>query len=435
MRFVLATTGSLGDIKPFLALAIGLQQAGHSVRLAGPRNAANLCAQVGVEFFPIDQDQQARLRAAGSAAGDTASTPGAGPQGQAQLEAGNTLRFGLQRVKSKRRIFHDVNRAAWQACQGAEALVYRIGGYLQVDSIAERLGVPCFKAGLVPYTPTRAFPSLYVYRGFSWGSLGNRLSYALGEQAVWQFFRRPINDFRQDELGLKPYPFMGPDRKHFGSRLPVIYGFSPALLPRPDDWPERVHVTGHWALDELGDWQPPAALRAFLQAGPPPVYIGFGSMISRDPQQTYQVVLEALQRCGQRAILASGWGGVLGQVEPNSRLYSLDYAPHEWLFPRMAAVVHHGGIGTTTAGLKAGAPTVIIPFNYDQPFWGAQVARLGVGPAPIPRQQLNAERLAQAIQMCLEDESIRQNAAVMGRQMRCEDGICHTIEIIHHQMQ
>ena len=419
MRFVLVTTGSLGDVKPFLALALGLQQAGHATSLAGPENARKLCAELGIEFYAIDRDHQERLRA----------------QEGTRLESGNTLRYGLQRVIDKRKILYNVNRAAWKACQGAEAIVYRMGGFLAVDNIAERLRVPCFKAGLVPYTATRKYPSLYVYRGFDLGMAGNRLSYRIGEQVIWQFFREPVNALREKELGLKPYPLTGPNINHFSSRLPVLYGFSPAILPRPDDWPENVHITGHWQLEEDRDWVPPQDLVDFLEDGSPPVYMGFGSMVSRDPQGTYELVLDTLRQCGQRAILASGWGG-LGKGDGNSgRIYSLEEAPHAWLFPRVSCVVQHGGIGTLTANLKAGVPAVIVSFNYDQPFWGEVVRRLGVGPPAIPRKRLTAERLAKAICTCLEDAEMQAKAAAIGRQVRVEDGVGCAVQLIQEYIQ
>jgi sterol 3beta-glucosyltransferase len=420
VRIVLVTTGSTGDFKPFIALARGLQREGYRVRLAGPVNAYSACERMGVEFTAIDQDHQERL----------SSAPNVAP-----LEAGNTLRFGLQRIHAKQRIFFEVNQAAWRACQGAEAIVYRIGGFLAVDSIAERLETPCFKAGLVPYTPTREFPSLHTYRGFDFGKAGNRLSYILAEQMIWQFFREPINAFRKNELGLAPYPLTGPNRAHFTARLPVLYGFSPILLPRPCDWPAHVQITGSWTFDEIQGWQPPPGLEEFIESGPPPVYVGFGSMVSQNPQETYNLIIEALRLCGQRAVVANGWGGGGSGCLPSDPIYLINNAPHEWLLPRMAAAVHHGGVGTTMANLRAGIPAIVVPFNYDQPFWASRVFRLGAGPAPLPRKRLTAMRLAQAIQTSLEEGEIRQKAAAIGRQMRGEDGISLAIMLTRGIMQ
>jgi sterol 3beta-glucosyltransferase len=420
MYFVLVTTGSMGDVKPFVALARGLLQEGHRVRLAGPANSRSLCERFGIEFFAIDQDYRERLGKA---------------EDSAPLETGNTLRFGMHRIQAKQRIFYEVNQAAWRACQGAEAIIYRIGGFLAVDSMAERLEVPCFKAGLVPYTPTGEFPSLYLYRGFDFGKAGNRLSYLFAEQTIWQFFREAINTFRKEELGLAPYPLTGPSQAHFTAQLPVLYGFSPALLPRPGDWPAQVQITGRWALDERDGWQPSSGLEEFIESGPAPVYVGFGSMVSRDPQETYKLVLEALRLCGQRAVIASGWSGVSDDYQSADRIHLIESAPHDWLFPRMAAAVHHGGVGTTMTNLAAGIPAVVIPYNYDQPFWADRVARLGAGPPPLPRKELTAERLARAIQTGLEDVTIRQKAADIGRRIHSEEGVSFAIMLIKSTMQ
>jgi sterol 3beta-glucosyltransferase len=176
-------------------------------------------------------------------------------------------------------------------------------------------------------------------------------------------------------------------------------------------------------------WQPPAALDAFLESGPAPVYIGFGSMGSRDPEQTAKLVLEAVKKTGQRAILQSGWGGLKADQLPND-VHLIGQTPHHWLFPKMAAVVHHGGAGTTAAGLRAGVPTTLIPFFGDQPFWGERVARLGVGTKPIPRKQLTSDNLAQAIQTSTQNSSIRQAATRIGEKIRAEDGIAKFVQAL-----
>lgn len=194
-------------------------------------------------------------------------------------------------------------------------------------------------------------------------------------------------------------------------------------------------ITGYWSLDEAPDWRPPARLVEFLESGPPPVYVGFGSMAHRNPQQTTQLVHKALQRSGQRGVLATGWGALSGAQWPHtSDLFMLDSIPHSWLFPRMAAVVHHGGSGTTGAGLRAGVPSVLVPHAGDQPFWARRVADLGVGPRPIPRRRLTAERLAAAIARAVRDEEMRARAAAVGQRIRAEDGVGQAIGIIERGM-
>lgn len=416
MQFVLLTTGSLGDVQPFVALGVGLQRAGHAVRLAGPADSRGLCERFGLEFCAIDEDHQARL----------------GQAGEPRLEGGNTVRFGLARAAGKRRIYRAVNRAAWAACQGAEAIVYRIGGFLAGDSIAERLGVMCFKAGLVPYTATGDFPSLYVYRGRDLGRLGNRLSHGLSEQALWQFLRGEANGFRE-EIGLRRHPLGGAGRKAFTRKLAVLYAFSPTLLARPADWPELAQITGQWVLEEGEEWQPPAGLAKFLEGGEA-VYIGFGSMAGQEAEATERLAREALRLSGLRGVV-SGLGGQGEGVEEDGRVYRIGRAPHGWLFPRVRLVVQHGGVGTTTAALRAGKPMVAAPFNYDQPFWAAQIERLGVGVATSGRQRLGAVELAGAMRRCLADERMAVRAAAAGERVRAEDGVGTAVLMIEQKMQ
>jgi sterol 3beta-glucosyltransferase len=224
------------------------------------------------------------------------------------------------------------------------------------------------------------------------------------------------------ELNMSASPFWGPFGAMDRAGVPLLYGFSPHVVPRPADWPPNHHVTGYWFLDPDDGWQPPADLAAFLAAGPPPVYIGFGSMANRDPAEAAQIMLDALAQSGQRGVIASGWGGLTPSDLPD-RVHMLSSIPHSWLFPRMAAVVHHGGAGTTAAGLRAGVPSIIVPFFGDQPFWGRRVAELGVGPVPIPRRKLTASALADAITRAVTDPAMRARAAALGEQIRAEDGI------------
>ena len=257
----------------------------------------------------------------------------------------------------------------------------------------------------------------------------NRLSYQLARQMIWQGFRAADNLARREVLGLPAAPFWGPFNAGCLQHYPILYGYSPSVLPKPADWDDHIHVTGYWFLDPAGDWTPPASLTEFLQAGPAPVYVGFGSMSSRKPEQTADLVLQALAQAKQRAIILSGWGGLRKESVPHTVLM-VEEVPFSWLFPRVAAVVHHGGAGTTSAALRAGVPSIVIPFFGDQPFWGQRMVELGVGPAPIPRRRLTAERLAQAIQDALTDQTVRQRAAHLGSVIRAEDGIAQAVAIV-----
>jgi sterol 3beta-glucosyltransferase len=210
---------------------------------------------------------------------------------------------------------------------------------------------------------------------------------------------------------------------------PLLGAYRPSVIPHPPDWPESVHVTGYLYLDSGEEWRPSAELSAFLDGGNDPVYVGFGSMGGREAGRLAALVIEALFASGRRGVLATGWGGLRPESVPD-QVFVLDSAPHSWLFPRMAAVVHHGGAGTTAEGLRAGVPNVIVPFILDQPFWGARIRALGVGPDPIPKTKLTAARLAEAISSAVTDERIRSRAAEYGRAVSRETGLENAVNLV-----
>jgi sterol 3beta-glucosyltransferase len=213
----------------------------------------------------------------------------------------------------------------------------------------------------------------------------------------------------------------------------MLSAYSPSLIPHPPDWPENIHITGYFFLDSQAEWQPSTELKAFLEAGDPPVYIGFGSMAGRNPEQLARLVSEALVKSGQRGLLLTGWGGLRPELVPDN-VFVVDAVPHSWLFPRMAAVVHHGGAGTTAEALRAGVPAVIVPFAFDQPFWGARVKALGLGPDPIPLKKLTADALADAIRIAVTDSDMRQRADSCGKAIRTEDGTGNAAKVIQQYL-
>lgn len=413
MRITLFTIGARGDTQPFVALAARLKHEGHRVTLAARPDFAGLAEEYGVEFASLGHPYQPFITGAAEAAA---------------LGSGNVvnqLRYGWQQ---RHYVFDQVHEDEWRAAQGAEAIIYKYSwtaGY----TIAEKLGIPCAAAMLFPLTPTRAFPSFLLGRGVDHGPLLNRLVWTISQQVVvWQLQRREDNALRR-ESGLRPLPFFGgPYARQAREEMPVYYAYSPTVLPRPADWPERMQVTGYWFLDPPPGWQPPDVLLQFLRAGPPPVSIGFGSMASRDADATLRLVLEALELSGQRGVLLSGWAGLGKDHALPEYAFAADHLPHSWLFPQMAAVVHHGGAGTTGAGLRSGVPAILVPLTADQPSWARMLHALGVGPAPIPFQTLTAERLASAIRQAVSDPAMRQRAADLGKRIQQEDGLRRATE-------
>ena len=205
-------------------------------------------------------------------------------------------------------------------------------------------------------------------------------------------------------------------------------------MPRPLDWDESIHMTGFWLDEREKDYQPSPELEAFLAQKPKPIYIGFGSMVSGDMGETLQIVLDAIRLSGVRAVISTGWGDVALPKQENV-FVAEGYVPHDWLFERVSAVVHHGGAGTTAAGLCAGCPTMVIPFGGDQPFWALRVRMMGLGPKPIRRELLTAAKLARALKNLTTVGSYRVAARELGERLRIENGVQNAANIIEEEVE
>ena len=260
----------------------------------------------------------------------------------------------------------------------------------------------------------------------------NWLSFRLYNLGFFRMMLPVVNKLRQEILTLPPIPWRYYTKIDI-SDVPIIYGYSQYVIPKPVDWGDHLHVTGYWFMPDH-HYQPPRELASFLDAGQKPVYIGFGSMLDAEAARTTQIVLEALQITGGRAILHGGWSDFGAQELPDSVLKTGE-VPHSWLFPRMAAVVHHGGAGTTAAGLRAGVPSVIVPYFADQPFWARHVHQLGASPAPIPREQLSATKLAAGIKSALKNDQMKTKASQLGQQIRGENGVAQAVELINRYLE
>lgn len=410
--------GSRGDVLPYVVLGQGLQAAGFTVRVVSFESFGPMVTRHGLDFAAVPGDAQAMLT---------------GGAGLALAESGQNVWRMWQSLKSSFwELATDIARTLsqpqiWQT----DGIINQLPGGLYGMDLAERLQIPYIAAAVMPLMRTRTYPMLAFPPALSFLPGYNALSYRLAEQIVWSGFRKAINRWRQEVLGLPAQPFFG----EFGhtAQLPTLLGYSEAMVPRPPDWGPNIYLTGYWRPEEPS-WTPPPALVDFLASGPPPVFVGFGSMAAREPQRITRIVLEALRLSGQRAILHVGWAG-LGQVALPDTVFPLDYAPYSWLFPRMAALVHHGGSGTTGFGIWAGVPAVVTPFLFDQFFWGKRIAALGVGPEPLPQKKLTANALAGAIETAVSDSAIHQRATALSRKIREEDGVGTAVAIVHHLMQ
>lgn len=405
MRIVLTTVGSRGDVEPYLALAVGLQRAGHEVLLSSAARFALDAHTHGVPYAPTSDSLF-----------DLMEEP-------LVLAAMETMTDVVQMVRQAPRLVRlagEVQRTlvaeSWEALQDAtpDVVVFHPKAFWG-PAFAAHLGATAILAPLQPFYISTGERPLPGAPQLPFGAAYNRLTYSPVRFGVAASARRYLADWRRQTGGRNP-----------NGVVPTVHGFSRHVVPEPEDWPAWATTAGYWFLEKEADLAPD--LSAFLEAGPAPVYVGFGSMAGRKPERTTQIVLEALQRAEVRGIVATGWGGI-GNVAGDD-LFVVEGAPHELLFPRCAAVVHHGGVGTTAAGLRAGRPSVVCPFFGDQPFWGRCVQNLGAGPAPLLQKTLTAEALAEAIRAAVSSDSIREHAEAVGTAIRAEDGIEAAVQFV-----
>lgn len=412
MRITILAAGSRGDIQPYVALGKGLKAAGFDVNIATHEYFERFVRSRGLDYSLLNGDPRAIL---------------AGSRGQDWLQSSYRPLAFMKRMRQTLEPFiGQLLQDSLVAARGSQALLFGVISAFAGFTIAEKLGIQAVPALKQHVHPTRAYPCGMVRADVSLGGWYNRLTYPVGYQVYWQFLRPVVNRWRKD-LGMPPGSPLGPIGQAIRLRTPCLYGFSPHVIPTPAEWGAEVHTCGYWELKEEETWTPPEDLLRFLEDGPPPVYIGFGSMVNRNAEAVTRITLEALRRTGQRGVLLSGWGGI-GRLDLPENVYHLQFAPHDWLLPRMAAVVHHGGSGTTAAGLKAGKPSVLVPFFADQPYWGWHVRRLGVGPRPVAFTRLSAERLAGAIDAALHDRAMAARAAALGEKLHQEDGVSRGVE-------
>jgi len=421
VRIVILAIGTLGDVQPYVALGLGLQKAGHSVCIATHNNFQQLVTGRGLEFTLIEGNPQEWIE---------------GIEMRKLVEAGNSFFSWMHQLSSLASpLIECFLTDSWRACQGTEVIIYSPFGWAGYH-IAERLNIPCFAACLQPISRTRSFAAVWSPTRLRLGGSYNLLTHILIEQIFWQVFRHTVNQWRQNFLNLPPIPILGLFGRPDWKRQPFLYGYSPSVIPKPSDWPDWLYVTGYWFLKHRLSWKPSKKLTDFLSTGPPPVYIGFGSIPDRDPKVLKELVIGALVHTGNRGIFR------IDCVDQNDAglhdiMFQARWVPHDWLFPKVAAVVHHGGASTTATSFLAGVPSIIIPFAWDQPFWGQQVADLGVGPSPIPRRKLSVERLAAAINTATTDKGIAMRAAALGEKIQKEDGVAQAVDVfvrhlVHH---
>ncbi|EKV00564.1 glycosyl transferase, UDP-glucuronosyltransferase [Leptolyngbya sp. PCC 7375] len=420
MKVLIVTLGSRGDVQPYVALGQGLKTAGHEVTICTSTLFQAFITDQGLHYGHMNNQLMQLMDS---------------DAGRDAMENTNnlwgTIRTNIKLFSQVKSMYRQTLQDIWQTTQSVapDLLILASKAAFMAEAIADKQEIPLVIALPFPqFVPTAQSPAM----GFPDWPLGrwyNRLTYGIVHTAIGLYGGIP-NEFRRKVLQLPPKP-KGMDLLHRadGSPIPVLHGYSQHVVPRPTDWPDSAHVNGYWFLEQQDSWQPPDDLKAFLEAGTPPIYIGFGSISGSQPQRLAKVVMDALQTTHQRGILATGWGGLQTGDLPKT-VFQLEQAPHDWLFPKVSAVIHHGGAGTTAAGLRAGRPTLICPFFGDQPFWGKQIYTLGVGPKPIPQKQLTTSQLAKAMHELVANQTMRHNAETLGEKIRAEDGVGNAIALL-----
>lgn len=443
LNIVIIIIGSRGDIQPFIRIAKILKEDyGHRVRLAThPAFKEFVEKDSGLEFFSVGGNP-AELMAF------MVKNPGLIPNI-------DTIKGG--EIGRRRAQMYEMFQGMWRACINAsddetdqhnakmmgnkdpflaDAIIANPPSFAP-QHIAEKLGIPLHMMFTFPYTPTAFFPHplANIKTSNVEASYGNFMSYPLVEMMMWQGLGDLINRFRTQILHLEEVSTLWAPGQLYRMKVPYTYMWSPGLIPKPKDWGPEIDISGFVFLDLASSFTPPDDLKEFLDDGEPPVYIGFGSIVVDDPDEFTKLIFDAVKMAGCRALVSKGWGGFGSNADCPENVFMIDNCPHDWLFPRCAAVVHHGGAGTTAIGLKCAIPTMIVPFFGDQPFWGAMVSKAKAGAHEcIPYKKLNSKRLAEGIKQCLTDEA-KENVKKIAESIEKEgDGALNAVRSFHRSL-
>ncbi|ORY85379.1 hypothetical protein BCR35DRAFT_302858 [Leucosporidium creatinivorum] len=422
LNIVIFVVGSRGDVQPFIPLAHGLQNKGHRVRLGTHAVFERFVLEQGIEFFDIG--------------GDPAELMSYMVKNPGLLPGFDSLRKGD--IPKKRKMIREILNGCWRACYepdavsgmpfAADAIIANPPSFAHIHC-AEALSIPLHIVFTMPWISTQSFPHPLVKISSSNTEPGmsNFLSYSLVDLLTWQGLGDIINSFRSSTLGLRALGVRSGALILERLRVPTAFCWSPALIPKPEDWGNHVDVTGFTFLESGPSFQPPKDLVEFLEGGEAPVYIGFGSVPVTDPIGMTKILFSAVAASGVRALISIGWGKLGEGLEVPPGVFLVGNVPHDWLFKRVKAVVHHGGAGTSAIAVKEGKPGLIVPFFGDQPFWGEMVFKAGAGPEPIPHKQLTTENLTAALEFLVQPETLKA-AQKLGETIREEDGVKRGIE-------
>ena len=417
LSIVVMVIGSRGDIQPFIPIGRRLAQR-HRVRIATHRQFRPMVEGAGLEFYPLAGDPRDLMEYIVRTGGSIVPT---------------RLEQIWEDVPRKRAMIADILASTWRACTEADPerldlppfrpdlIVANPPSYGHIHC-AEALHIPLHMIFTMPWSATTAFPHPFARIELrTQHPVENFFSYDVVDLMVWAGIGDLVNDFRTKTLGLRPLALPDGAALLEDHEVPVTYLWPESLVPKPKDWGPHIELANFIENEPAAAYEPPRGLLDFLAAGETPIYVGFGSVVVRDPQALTRTIFAALEKAGARGIVSEGWAH-LGDATPPANVYVIGDCPHDWLFPRCRAVCHHGGAGTTAAGVRAGLPTVIVPFFGDQFFWGRVVADAGAGPEPIPIHRLDVETLTAAFDACRRPQ-MKMRASELAARLRATDGV------------
>lgn len=416
MNIVIFTIGTQGDARPFVALGRQLKELGHEVTIATDDKHGPLIEGGGLKHAPLTSDFVELMS-----------------REQGAMDKGQQIKATLGMRKAIIEWLPSWITQGQAAAKGADFIIGSGSGTVLAASVAEQLGVDFVQAQFFPMTPSRYLPPIWPSPS---KPLPGPVSLALGLSVrflLWRFQAGPANTIRR-ALGLQKLPFFGSwVVKEQRRRRHILYAFSRHLLPQPPDWPkDQFEVTGNWFYEEATSWEPPSDLVEFLDRGPKPIYIGFGSMMQGNTVEFARLIADTIKATGQRAVILTGWGAIDPETiakAGNPDIYCAKGAPHDWLLPRVKLAITHGGAGTIAAAARVGIPQIILPFAADQPFWRYQTHQIGINPIMLERKTLDRATLALAIERALTPEVV-ERARALKEGMDQEDGIQNAIDAL-----
>ena len=413
MKITLMSIGSTGDVRPTMQLGKELKSRGHEVTLAAFEPFEKMVRDAGLNFFLVRGNIIEMM--------NRVMKPG-------------SVGFGYlpQLEKALGEVWPDMLADLTASCKDADALGCNFFGTV-FYSIAEKFNIPCVQYQLFPMDPNETAP-VAAAPGQNLGKLWNMTTYRVAYLLIGLVEHRYLADWRKAN-GLSQRKLQAHPNYQLGNHtIPVIYAISPLVFPRSKGWGEHIHMSGFWWDEKPADFAPPKELEEFLAAGEKPIYIGFGSMNSGDMNRTLTIVLRAIRAAKLRAVIATGWSGQQMRMHSTRNVFFADYVPHDWLFPRVRAVVHHGGAGTTAAGLRYGKPTLVIPFGGDQPFWGNRIFKTGCGPKPVPRNSMTVQKLTKALIMLTTKDQYRVAAEELADSLNAEHGTKKAADLLEKEI-